>query len=444
MKWLICLKTDLQKKVLSLAIPAALKQLIDIAQMLVDMLMVGAVSVYALAAVGISMQFMMMINVLMTLYVVGSNALIARYIGAKQFFRASSVLYSATLLAIALAIPVSIAGTYFSYDFFMWMHASASICSEGEAYFGTITMFIVLFFLDNLLFNALSAAGDTKTSLYIKIVSTLINLTCNYTLIFGHFGFDAMGAKGAAIATVIAIGFNVSVYTSMIYAKKLPLQFLPLLRLHDIKKMIKIGYPAAIERLISSSSFLLFVSIITAYGTATAAGYQIGLRIEGIAFMPGFGFAVAAMALVGQYLGAKDASLSYESAKLSMIYAAAFMGLVGIFMFIYAEFFAAFFTQDTQTIAEAAIYLKLVGISQVPLAMVFVLSGALRGAGATKTTLKINVLSLWFLRVIPSYIAYKLGGTILVIYIIMTIETFIKGAIFFYVFSKKRWLETKV
>ena len=412
--------------------------------MLVDMVMVGSVSLYALAAVGISMQFMMMINVLMTLYVVGSNALISRYVGAKNYYRASSVLFAAALIASALAIPLTLLGHLFSYDFFIWMHASQKVASEGEAYFGTITMFIILFFLDNLLFNALSAAGDTKSSLYIKIVSTLINLVLNYTLIFGHFGFEPMGVKGAAVATVVAIAFNLVLYGFLIYSKKLPLILLPLLRFYDIKKIIKVGYPAAIERFITSTSFLFFVSIITAYSTATAAGYQIGLRIEGIAFMPGFGFAVASMALVGQAIGAKDEILAYQSAKLSLWYASIFMAIAGMVMFVYAKELASFFTEDIQTILESSIYLKLVGISQIPLAMVFVLSGALRGAGATKTTLKINVLSLWFLRVIPSYVAYKLGGTILVIYSIMTIETFIKGALFYYIFSKKRWLKIKI
>ena len=69
------------KKVLSLALPAALKHLVDILQVLIDMIMVGMVSVSALAAVGMSMQFMMVINVLMTLYIIGGNVLISRFIG---------------------------------------------------------------------------------------------------------------------------------------------------------------------------------------------------------------------------------------------------------------------------------------------------------------------------------------------------------------------------
>lgn len=95
------------KKVFSLAIPAALKSLVDILQSLIDMLMVGMISFYALAAVGVTMQFMMVINVLMTLYVVGGNALISRFIGSNRKKRASSILYSLAIFAILLSIIVS-------------------------------------------------------------------------------------------------------------------------------------------------------------------------------------------------------------------------------------------------------------------------------------------------------------------------------------------------
>ena len=74
----------------------------------------------------------------------------------------------------------------------------------------------------------------------------------------------------------------------------------------------------------------------------------------------------------------------------------------------------------------------------------FVYSSALRGAGATKTALKVNVLSLWFLRVLPSYIAYKLGYEIIAIFIIMNVETLIKGLIYWYIYQKRTWLDTKV
>jgi Na+-driven multidrug efflux pump len=121
-----------------------------------------------------------------------------------------------------------------------------------------------------------------------------------------------------------------------------------------------------------------------------------------------------------------------------------FMGSVGVIMILFPEFLVGFFTKDTLTIAVASKYLILVGLAQIPLAIMFVYSAALRSAGATKTTLKINVLSLWFLRVIPSYIAYKMGYGIMAVFIIMNIETLIKGIIYRRIYTKRTWLYTKV
>jgi putative MATE family efflux protein len=303
---------------------------------------------------------------------------------------------------------------------------------------------IVVIFIDNLLYNALSAAGDTKSSLYIKLFSSALNAFLNYVLIFGHFGFEAMGIEGAAIATVISYIFNVIAYYLLLKKTDAKLDFLPIVRKKDVIRVLKVGWSAALDRGISSLSFLVFVSIITAYGTAELAGYQVGLRIEGIAFMPGFGFAIASMALVGQNLGAKNFEKAYAMGIISGRIAYTFMGSVGLIMILFPEFLVGFFTHDAYTIAIASEYLILVGLAQIPLAIMFVYSASLRGAGATKTTLKINVASLWFFRVIPSFIAYKMGYGVVVIFMIMNIETLLKGMIYWYIYSQKRWLYTKV
>ncbi|SFV51879.1 Multi antimicrobial extrusion protein (Na(+)/drug antiporter), MATE family of MDR efflux pumps [hydrothermal vent metagenome] len=432
------------KKVLSLAFPAALKHLVDILQVLIDMLMVGTVSVAALAAVGMSMQFMMIVNVLMTLFVVGGNALISRFIGQGRKKRASALLFSLVLLAISLGVVVSISGYFGAYHFYAWMGATPDVVKEGGIYFRVISLGIIVIFLDTLLYNALSAAGDTKSSLYIKLVSSGFNAGMNYLLIFGHLGFPALGIQGAAIATVIAYTFNNIAYFILIKKMNSTLDFLPLIRLKDIKRVLKVGYAAAIDRGISSLSFLFFVSIITAYGTAELAGYQVGLRVEGIAFMPGFGFAIAAMALVGQNIGARDFDKAYNMGIISGRIAYIFMGSVGIIMILFPEYLVHFFTKDALTIAVASKYLILVGLAQIPLAIMFVYAASLRGAGATKTTLKVNLVSLWIFRLIPSYIAYKMGFGVVAIFAIMNLETLIKGVIYWRIYSKKEWLHTKV
>lgn len=406
--------------------------------------MVGMVSVSALAAVGMSMQFMMIINVLMTLYVVGGNALISRFIGQGRKRRASALLYSLGIFAAVLSVFVSFGGYAGSEYIYSLMGAEADVVHEGSLYFKIISLGIIVIFIDTLLYNALSAAGDTKNSLYIKLISTAINAFLNYVLIFGHYGFDAMGIEGAAIATVISYCFNVAAYYMLLKKPHSKLNIIPIIRVKDLIRAWNVGWSAALDRGISSISFLVFVAIIAAYGTEVLAGYQVGLRIEGIAFMPGFGFAIAATALVGQSLGAKDKQKAYSMGIISGRIAYIFMGSVGLFLILFPEFLVGFFTKDEATIAAASYYLILVGLAQIPLAIMFVYSGALRGAGATKTTLKINVFSLWFFRVIPSYIAYKMGYGIVVIYAIMNIETLIKGVIYMYIYKKKVWLDSIV
>ncbi|MFT5661468.1 MAG: putative MATE family efflux protein [Sulfurimonas sp.] len=408
------------------------------------MLMVGMISIYALAAVGMSMQFMMVINVLMTLYVVGGNALISRFIGQGRKRRASSLLYALGIFAILLSVFVTIGGYLGSENIYIWMGSEPEVVEQGKLYFQILSLGIVFIFLDSLLYNALSAAGDTSSSLYIKLFSAGLNAFLNYVFIFGNFGFEAMGIEGAAYATVISYMFNIVAYILFLRRASSKLHLIPIIRIKDLKRVWNVGYSAALDRGISSMSFLVFVSIITAYGTAELAGYQVGLRVEGIAFMPGFGFAVASMALVGQSLGAGDKNKAFNMGIISGRIAYVFMGSVGIVLITFPEYLVSFFTHDMATIAVASKYLILVGLAQIPLAIMFVYSSSLRGAGATKTTLKINVLSLWFLRVVPSYIAYKMGYGVITIFIIMNVETLIKGIIYWYIYQKRTWLDTKV
>jgi putative MATE family efflux protein len=434
----------MKQRVLRLAIPAALKHFLDIVQILIDMLMVGVLGVAALAAVGLSMQFMMVIQAVMTFYAVGSSALISRYIGSGRVHRASAVVFVGLWVAVGGSLIVGLIGWNFSADFFRWMDSSDEVITLGSGYFGILSLGMSLIFLDTLAYSALSAAGDTRTSLFIKIASAFLNAGLNYLFIFGHGGFEAMGVEGAAYATVCAYGFSVVIYGWLLIRKGGVLGIYPIFLLSDLKKMIAIGAPAAVERVVGVTSFLLFVMMIASQGTEALAGYQIGLRIEALAFMPGFGFSVAAMVLAGQYIGSRQYDHAYEAGVLSAKIAMIFMGSVGIILFTIPEILIRFFTNDSATIDQAALYLRLVGIAQIPLALTFVLSGALRGAGATKQSMQISIGSLWLFRIIPSYLIVTFGGGVLGIYVAMSIETFIKGWWFWRVYRQKEWLREKI
>lgn len=431
------------KTILLIAVPAALKHLLDMILIIVDMIMVGSLGVDQVAAVGLGLQFLMVLGVVMTLFSVGGNAVLSRLKGSGRTNKANITLYNLSLLTLALAIVSMVLIIPFVQELYILIGVTPTVAGFGVDYFGTIAFGFILMFFDTLFFTYFSAMGNTVISLYIKIASALLNVVLNYALIFGHFGLPALGVQGAAIATLIALSLNVLIYIYWINKS----QTYGLIRVFSktvMKEVFKIGLPASVERGIASLSFMFFVAIIAGYSTQSLAGYQIGLRIEGIAFMPGFGFSVAAMTLMGQGLGAKDPVGAEKAVMITSWIAASFMGFVGIFMVLFPEAAIVFFTKDPRTIEEAAMYLRLVGVSQVPLAMMFVLSAGLRGAGAVKITMIVSLSTLWSLRIIPSYIASYLSDDILWVYIVMTIETFVKGGLFFYIFKRGSWKEIKL
>jgi putative MATE family efflux protein len=189
---------------------------------------------------------------------------------------------------------------------------------------------------------------------------------------------------------------------------------------------------------------MLFTVIITHYGTAVLAGYQIGLRVEGLAFMPGIGFTIAAMALMGQGLGAKKPQQAKEDVLLVLKYAAGLMFFLSFFMIFMPEKIVRLFTGDAQTIEAASLYLRIVGVSQIPLAFNFVLSGALRGAGDTKRTLRINLISLWFVRILPAFVLSYYFHNIMLVYLAMISDTFVKAVWLWYTFKEGKWQKVKV
>ena len=431
----------MKKQIIKIAIPAAIHNLIDTLQLLVDIFMVGKLSPAAVAAVGLSGQLIVLIYSFISVFYVGTNAIASRYYGAKDLKNFKRVSFNAGVFALVSSLPITFLTLIWNTQFFQIMGTSQKVQILGKEYLDILSFSIPALFIGAVLYSTLAASGDTKTPLKIAIFSNIINVVLNYCLIFGNCGFPALEVKGAALASTISYILEVLIYLIVVLKRnQIKIEFSKEIN----KKVLKIGIPAGIEKFISFGSFLVFVKIIAAYGTAVLAGYQIGLRIESIAFMPGIGFSTAAMVLVGQYIGAKKVHLAEKSATETLKIAAMFMGFVGIFMVIFAEDLMKIFTSDKDTIQYGAIYLKIVGISQVPLAVDFVLNGALKGAGATKLLMIFNNLSFWLFRIIPSFIVYKIGFGIEIIYLIMIGETFIKGFLLWIIFKKGSWKEIKI
>jgi len=413
-------------------------------QVITDLIMVGRISAFAVAAVGLGIQSLSFVFAILTLLHVGTSALLARFAGSGHKKRASTGLSTLLQFAFYLSLPVMVLWYVLASHVYVWFGTVPEVVALGESYVQMLTFMLPFVFVKLVFVTALNASGDTKTPMYVKIASIILNVFLNWLFIFGNLGFPELGVMGAAVGTVIVNVLELLVYLVLYLRKKMV--YLPVWYYSKslMKRALKVGIPASFERTLTFGSFMLFTVIIARYGTEALAGYQIGLRVEGLAFMPGIGFTIAAMALMGQGLGAKKPLQAREDVLLVLKYTVGLMFFLSFFMVFVPEKIVWIFTDDAQTIEEASLYLRIVGFSQIPLAFNFVLSGALRGAGDTKRTLRINLTSLWLVRIIPAFFLSWYFENIMVVYFAMIADTFVKAIWLWRTFDKGEWMKIKV
>ncbi len=268
---------------------------------------------------------------------------------------------------------------------------------------GTIPMAVGFVFA-----AALRAAGDSRTPLVIGVVANALNVLLNWLLIFGNWGFPALGVSGAAIASSLAMLAQLLIFAVLWQSGRLqvkpgPASFRP--DREVIRRMFRIGYPAAIEGGLFQVGLMLFMRLLGRYGTAAIAAYNVGAQILALSFLPGIGFGTAAATLVGQHLGEGDPDSAARAGWRSLAGAVVSMSCFGAIVVWSAEPIARQFTDDTEVISLTVEFIWLLGAVQPLMAVEFALGGALRGAGDTRFPLLAIFVGLFCFRLLPGSIA---------------------------------------
>jgi putative MATE family efflux protein len=441
-----------RREILAFTWPVILTNLLQSLTVTVNMLMVGNLGEEAgrdaIAGVGLGGQVVFLAQAIMMAVSAGTIALIARHIGAGEKKKAERVMEQSIVLCLLLTIPMTLLGWFGGGYLIHMFPATPEVQSLGEIYVKFVFLGSVFSFFEFIMGAALRGAGDMKTPMIMAAITNIVNIAAGYVLIFGYFGFPQMGVLGAAIANVIGFAAGASVYVVLLLRRKLMLN-LPTKRKRYVRKVVQrimnIGTPAAAEQAVLQIGFLLYTALIVYFGTAVLAGHQIGARIQGLAFMPGMGFAMAATALVGQNLGARKPEeaekCGWESTKLSMLV----MCGIGAVMFILAEPMARIFVSDLDTVEYAALWIRLQALAMPAIGIHFTLSGALRGAGDTRWPLNVSALGMFVVRLpIALILAFPLGLGVLGAWIAFVIEYNVRAAIIAWRFKVGAWKTIKV
>jgi len=429
------LDIELAKNIFSITWPMMISELSESIYSITDTFFVSRLGTNALAAVGICSYIMWLFFIIAQLFPIGVIIIVSQSLGAKKLDIASKVVGESILSALMISIPVSIAAIYNAELMLTLLGADPEIISIGVKYLSVRLLSIPLLSITLILNSAFRASGLTKIPMYITLTSVFLNMVLDPLLIFGLFGFPALGVVGAALATVISIALALPLYVIAIFKKRLPFAIKLNFPSNIILKSLKLGLPTIVERLIIVLGNNAYISLIARAGAKALAAHHIGLRVESFVYMPGFAFNIAAASFVGQKVGANDITgaekVGLEVSKL----AALFMTFTGALLVILSPLVPKAFTTDEGVAHLATIYLILAGLSEVGLGLVMSFTGVFRGGGNTVVPIIINSLSIWIFRVLIGFILTPFLGAIGA-WLAMFIDMNLRGLIFYIIFKK--------
>ena len=438
----------LRRSILDLAWPVIVANFLQVLATTIDLVMVGRIGIAEVAAVGVGGNIVFFTFTVMIGVTSGTITLVARAVGERRPRHGDHFLSQSLITGGILSIPLTVVGIAFAYDIVAPFSPPGPVRGLAADYVSIIFFSMPALFTIFVGTAALRAAGDTKTPLIIGVVENVINFAINYTLIFGNFGFPALGVRGAAIGTSIAYFTGAMLFLGLFVDHRVRIgvhRERPVVNFRTIRRILRIGLPAAAEQFAFQVGILIWIVFVVSFGESAVAAHQIGLRIQSFAFMPGLGLSIASSALVGQNLGAKAPDRAELGAREATKMSIAIMGAIAAFNFVFAPWIALAFTEPGPTADLAVLFIRLHATSIPAVGIFFTLSGSLRGAGDTRWPLYASVFGTYAVRLpLSALLGYVLGFGLLGVWVALPVEYYLRAAIIVPRFNGGRWKSTVV
>jgi putative MATE family efflux protein len=437
---------EVDRHVWAMAWPAILSFVVVNLVDIVDVRLVGPLGRQTLAAWGYATQSVNLVETLLVAVGIGTVALVARSLGARDGRRArqaiaGSLAVSLTVSGVGLVLVAAIPGQLLAL-----LDAKPEVIATAIPFF-RLTAAAMVFYGAAFVFEcALRANKNTRAPMAIAVVVMTVKTVLSIVLIFGLLGMPRLELVGAGIATLVAhaVGLGCFVVTAGIAARSGAITTFGASDLAGAgavtREVVIVALPAMGERFIMNLALLTYFSILSTFGTSAIAAYSIGVRLLAISWVPGLGFAAAASTLVGQSLGAGDSALARRIGSRAIRLALITMcGLSFVFLFLRAPLAAAF-TSDTQVAADLAPFMFMLALAQPFMGAHFTLGGVLRGAGDTVTPLIGAAVGNWGFRVPLAWIfARTLGAHLVWVWAALIVDHLARLAINGTVFLRGRW-----
>jgi putative MATE family efflux protein len=420
----------ISRATLELAGPTTASLMLQAAFAIVDMFWVGRLGAAPLAAINVAAFVVWTVDSLAALCSIGTNALVARHVGAGDYGSARETAGHALHLALVVSVVTTAAGLASNRAIFALMGTDEEVSRLGREFLFITFLGVIGVFFNAAIEATFRANGDTQTPMKLTTVALVANFALDPLLINGLGPFPRLGVAGAALATILCRAASV-VWGIAIARRRGHVRLGATFEAAPgmAARIARIGAPIALSQVSFCVVYMALARVIARFGTPAVAAVGIGHKCESVAYFVSAGFSFAAATMVGQNLGARRPDRASRAAWLACGYALGPAALVAALMLAAPATLARFFIDDPAVVEIAVRYLRIVAVSELFLVFEIVLEGAFGGAGDTLPPLVVGG-PLSVARVPAAYLlAVTLGWGVDGVWWAISVSTVLKGAL---------------
>lgn len=441
---------SLLKTMAAVALPIALQSLIGSSLNLVDNLMVGSLGEAELNAVGVSVQFYFVHWMLLYGFTSGTATFMAQYFGVKDFHNIRKTVGFALTVTVSVSMLFFLTALIFPHYVLRIFTRFPEIIELGSGYVRACAPAFLFTAVTVPFTSALRATQQTRLPLYISGAAFLTNTFLNYLLIFGSWGAPKLGVAGAALATMIARGLEMSLILYMVFGRKNKLcgpirEFFSYTKSSAVK-IVKNAVPTTINETMWGLGTSLYVAAFARIGVTEGAAVQACNTINNLFIMAAFSIGDATLILVGQKLGEGKLDYAYQLAK-KMVKIGLVIGLAaGGLLIVFGKPLLSLF-EFTDRGAHFALLILIVYGCMMWLTVYNAVNvtGVLRCGGDTRFAMLAEVLAVWCVGVPVAFLtALVLQWPIYFAVLAVKLEDVVKGIAVTKRFFSKKWVKNVI
>ena len=382
--------------VFNMSLPIIISMMVQALYNVVDSIFVGQYNTHALEAVSLAFP---MQNLMISLAVglgVGTNALVARHLGEKRKDRAGDVACAGIGLSAIGYAAFAILAIFVIKPFFSMQTGIPEVAQFGKEYLSVIMFLGIGIFMEIMGERLLQSTGHTKLSMLSQATGAGINIILDPIFIFGHFGMQPMGARGAAIATVIgqiAAG-TLAIILNIKFNKDIQLKIARIIKPvgEDVAQIFKIGLPSMILNAIMSIVVFIMNLILRGFSEDAITAYGIFFKLISFVYMPIFGLNSGLVPIFSYNYGSRQVDRIHKAYKVGIISALVFMGICTVVFEVFAvpllQLFSA--TESVTSIGVVALRIMAIGF---PLAGIEIINSTIfQAAGNPMNSLVVTII----------------------------------------------------